>query len=228
MAGFTLVHGSTQNSSGWGLLAAELRRDHKVETPELPKTEPTWSLGRYAEFIAQRISTARPRIVVAHSFSGVFLPLLASHCDALVFLAAVVPEPGRSLRDQFARDPTMLSDSWISAGQRWFDPGEHETLAREFLFHDCDEQTVQWGLRTVELFETQNLAGEACALDGWPVTRRYSIVCSADRTISPLWGASQAREVLGIEPYELASGHCPHVSRAKELSGILSSVAREL
>jgi hypothetical protein len=54
---------------------------------------------------------------------GVFLPLVAQvrDCALLVFLAAVIPEPGKSVRDQFAEDPGMFSRDWIEAGPRWFD-----------------------------------------------------------------------------------------------------------
>jgi hypothetical protein len=34
--------------------------------------------------------------------------------------------------------------------------------------------------------------------------------------------ARAARERLGVEPVELAAGHCPHVSRPAELAALLT------
>jgi hypothetical protein len=87
---------------------------------------------------------------VAHSFSVVFLPRVPRKHDRalLVFLAAVIPEPGKSVRDQFGEDAAMFSREWIEAGSRWFDVSQRESLAREFLFHDCDRATLPWAQST--------------------------------------------------------------------------------
>lgn len=94
-------------------------RGHVVAAPDLPKAAPEWKLGDYAGEIAR--SVVEPRtVVVAHSFSGVFLPLVADlrECALLVSLAAVVPEPGKSVRSQFVEDPAMFDPEWIAAGSR--------------------------------------------------------------------------------------------------------------
>lgn len=84
MAGFTLVHGSTQNGTAWAAVAEQLRtQGHSVSIPELPKNEASWPLSRYADFIDRAVPESRPRLIVAHSFSGVFLPLLAS-CRGII------------------------------------------------------------------------------------------------------------------------------------------------
>ena len=95
MSLFCLVHGSTQNASGWALLVSELqKRGHQAICVNLPTDEPEASATRYAQVIAEalRHSTEAP-IVVAHSVSGVFLPLLPTYCPVsrMVFLTAFVP-----------------------------------------------------------------------------------------------------------------------------------------
>lgn len=100
MASFVLVHGSTQSA-----------RD--------------WQFEHYASAIAGAIDSPGA-IVVGHSASGTFLPLVPSirDCRLLVFLAAVIPAPRRSVRDQMLEDPGMFSASWLQAGPRWRNEAE--------------------------------------------------------------------------------------------------------
>ena len=216
MRSFTLIHGSAQNASGWARVADSLRsRGFDVLTPEFPKNEPTWTLRDYAAFIGST------DIAVAHSFSGAFLPLI--DCNVRVFLGALVPEPRKSVRDQLAADPTMLPPDWLATGVRWRDPANREPLAREFLFHDCDEATLPWALTTVDAMNTNALAGEPSPFDAWPPGRDVAIIPTLDRTISPEWMRKRAGEV-GAKVWEVAAGHCPHVSRAGWVVEVLSGL----
>jgi pimeloyl-ACP methyl ester carboxylesterase len=227
MAELILVHGSGQNASSWSrvgkLLAA---RGHKVATPELPKGAPDWGLVDYAAEITRSISSAQA-VVVAHSLSGAFLPLVAQirECAMLVFLAAVVPEPGKSLRQQFTEDPSMFSPAWIEAGSQREDRVAQQTLAREFLFHDCDEETLAWALGTVELMRTERLVTEEAPFAEWPELPAVSIVATEDRTLTPEWGRRISRRVLGREALEVHSGHCPHMSRPEQIVQRLEQLA---
>ena len=226
MAGITLIQGSTQNASGWDAVASLLReRGHAVATPDLPKNEPQWTLRTYRDFIAARIEPTRPRVVVAHSFCGVFLPLLAEHADVLVFEAGAVPEPGRSFREQFAADPSLFSPEWIASGPRWFDPAAKEALAREFLFHDCAESAIAPALASLDVFDTRALVTEPCPLEAWPSIRSVSIICKGDRTITPDWSRRAAARI-GAEVVEIEGGHSPHTCRPREIAAILDDVAR--
>lgn len=221
MAGFTLIHGSGQNAAGWNAVASELRRrGHAVSAPELPKSEPTWNLRAYAAFIAAAMPVATPRVAVASSFSGVFLPLLPA--DLLVFDAAVVPEPGISVREQFAADPSMFNPDWIAIGARWRDLAQRDSLACEFLLHDLEDPSE--ALRTIEMFDTRQLLVEPSPIERMPAARSASIVASLDRTITPGWLRRATRERLGVEPIEIEAGHLPHTTRPREFVAILESL----
>lgn len=227
MANFVLVHGSGQNSGCWSRVSSTLRaRGHQVAAPELPKQAPEWGLEDYAAAIAESI-TQPDSVVVGHSFSGVFLPLVPGirDCAVLVFLAAVIPEPGKSVRDQFAEDLSMFSSAWIEAGARWFDKSQEESLAREFLFHDCDEATLSWALSTVDFIDTRHLVTEPAPFATWPGVPAASIVAINDRTLSADWGRRISRRVLRTEAHEVRAGHCPHVSRPAEIADVLEQLA---
>lgn len=230
MAAFVLVHGSTQNGECWAPVGGLLkRRGHAVATPELPKHEPDWGFERYAAVIAQSIEKPNT-IVVAHSMSGAFLPLVSEirQCGALVFLAAAIPEPGRSAREQCGDDPPMLTPKWIAAGARWFDKSQREPLAREFLFHDCDEETIARVLGTVELLDARQLFPVPHPLRVWPHVPTASIVATLDRALSPEWVRQASRRVLGVEAIEIQAGHCPHVSQPERVASILEQLVPSL
>ena len=228
MSTFVLVHGSTQNKSCWERVGNFLTaRGHFVAAPDLPKHAPDWGLREYAGEIARWIPAA-DSIVVAHSFSGVFLPLVAQmrDCGLVVFLAAVIPEPGKSVRQQFAEDAAMFSPGWIEVGARWFaDPPQQERLAEDFLFHDCDNETKAWALDTIETFDTRHLVDQPIPLEAWPAVRAASIVASEDRTLSPEWNRKMSRAVLGVEAMEIEAGHCPHCSQPRTIANILEQLA---
>jgi pimeloyl-ACP methyl ester carboxylesterase len=140
----------------------------------------------------------------------------------MVFDAAVVPEAGKSVRDQFSADPSMFHPDWIASGPRWLDRGQHAALAREFLFHDLADPTQ--ALRTIEMFDTRHLVTEPNPLTRWPPAARASIVPAQDRTITPDWQRRAARERLRVEPIEIDAGHLPHTTRPAQFARILEEI----
>ena len=151
--------------------------------------------------------------------------LWRKHLALLVYLAAVIPEPGRSVRDQFTADPSMFNPEWIQAGARWFDKSQTDALAREFLFHDCDEATLAWALPTVAITDTRHVVTQPCPLDRLPEIASASIVATGDRTLSADWCRRVSRRLQRSELFEVDTGHCPHVSQPEELTRILEQLA---
>ncbi|HET7208037.1 MAG TPA: alpha/beta hydrolase [Terriglobales bacterium] len=220
-----LVHGSTQDASGWDLLAPELEQlGHHTARTNLPANEPEASATHYADLIAAAI----PRdsddvVVVAHSASGLFLPLVPEQRQVrqLVFLAAVIPEIGKSMLDQVKAEADMLNPEWIGK-----DPTRDDALAMKFLFHDCSHEVAHWALGTRRLMYAKQAMTEVCPLKSWPQVPSAYVVCAEDRTVRPEWCRRAARTRLGVEPIELPGGHCPHVSRPKDLARVLDALAR--
>jgi pimeloyl-ACP methyl ester carboxylesterase len=65
------------------------------------------------------------------------------------------------------------------------------------------------------------LGRELTPLQAWPNVPFAYILCADDRTATPAWARRAARERLGVEPLELPGGHCPFLSRPKELAEAL-------
>lgn len=224
MSLFCLVHGSTQNASCWDLVAPELKeRGHDVVCPQLPTNLPEASATHYADAISSAITVAREDvIVVAHSASGLFLPLVPERRSVrrIVFLVAVIPQIGKSLIQQLSEDKEMLNPEWIGK-----DPTKDRNLALQFLFHDSSEEMQDWAWDRMSLMFARQAMLEVCPLQAWPDVRSSYIVCSEDRTIQPAWARRVARERLGVEAIELPGGHCPYVSRPNQLAEVLAELA---
>jgi pimeloyl-ACP methyl ester carboxylesterase len=221
MPTFVLVHGSTQNPSGWDLLRRELsRRGQESVSVDLPVNEPDAGASRYAEVIAAACAGVKDPIVAAHSVSGIFLPLVASRVPAsrLVYVAAALPQPGMSFIDQYRQSPEMYNPAFVGR-----DPTADRETAIQFLFHDCGEAT-EWALTTLRLMNAKRAMTEVTPLERWPEVPSTYISCSEDRTLNPEWWERAAREQLSVEPIRMGGGHFPHVSRPAELADVLCSL----
>ncbi len=223
MSLFCLVHGSTQNSTCWDLLIPELQqRGHESVRVNLPTSEPDASATRYADVIAEAIPPSRDDVfIVAHSASGLFLPLVPERrsVQRLVFLAAVIPQIGKSLLDQAEEDRTMLNPEWIGK-----EPTKDEQVARQFLFHDCSPEITDWALQRMSLMFARQAVLEICPLKKWLAVPSSYILCTEDRTLQPDWSRRAAREWLRSDPIELPGGHCPYASRPGKLAEILATL----
>ncbi len=223
MSLFCLVHGSTQNASGWKALVPELEnRGHDVVCVSLPGEEPMASGSRYARVIADSLgSRHKEAVVVAHSVSGLFLPLVPAECPVsrLVFLAALIPQIGKSFMEQFQCAPEMFCPDWIGK-----DPTKDDAAAMHYLFHDCSPAVAHWALTTRSPMYAKGAASEVCPLDRWPDVPSSYILCREDRTLNPNWWRQAARDRLGVVPIELPGGHCPHVSRPQDLADVLAGL----
>ena len=219
MSLFCLVHGSTQSPAGWKLLVSELEsRGHQCVCVDLPTNEPDASANRYADAIADAVCGREAPIVVAHSAGGLFLPLVPGRVRVvrLVYLAAAIPEIGKSFMNQFKSAPEMYCADFVGK-----DPTKDPELARQFLFHDCYAEVAAWAISTLRLMYAKQAAIEITPLQAWPDVPVAYISSSEDRTINPVWWENAARERLGVEPIRIRAGHAPYVSRPGELAEIL-------
>lgn len=222
MSVFCLVHGSTQGPSGWERLASELaKRGHECICVDLPANRPDLGADAYASEIGRGMSHAGKAIVVAHSASGLFLPLVPRHAPIgkLVYLAAVIPLPGVSFMNQFRADPNMYQPDFVGK-----DPTSDEAIARQYLFHDCSPDAAIWACSTLRLTLAKQALIEECPLTSLPEVPSLYISCTQDRAINPEWWEAAARDRLRSEPILFEAGHAPHVSRPEDLAALLESI----
>jgi pimeloyl-ACP methyl ester carboxylesterase len=224
MRTFCLVHGSTQTATGWELLAAELKlRGHDSICVDLPTGHPDASATVYAQAISAALDGVDGAMVVGHSASGLFLPLVPEYASVsrLIYLAAVLPQPGESFFGQIQRSREMYKPDFLGKN-----PVADESLALQYLFHDCSPEVAKWALSTLRLLFARGAVMEETPLRAWPKVPSSYISCTAERVIDPDWFEKAARERLQAEPIRIEAGHCPHVSRPAELAEILDSLAQ--
>jgi hypothetical protein len=216
---FLLVHGTTQSPDGWRLLIDELGAfGHSAVTTDLVRFGERMSAIEYGKAVAEDLSGPKVDVVVAHSGAGLVLPAIAAATDATVqvYLAAFVPNGSRSLMDELNDDLTRIFNAdWIGV-----DPTSNYDAAHRFLFHDCSPRVAEWALTTLRLFVPVSAYSEQVPLA--PAIPAISIVPDRDRTARSEWMIDASRDRLGIEPTIVPGGHCPHVSRPREVATILA------
>ncbi len=227
---FVLVHGAYHGAWCWDLLAPELqRRGHRVVAVDLPIGDPSAGPARYAEAVAPVMAGLDAPIVVGHSMGGLVVPLVAAAhpVGRLVFLAALLPEPGLNLQAQRAGEPidaevTFEHVEFTDHGDGLWMVGPN--TATEMFFHDVPAATARWA---VERLRPQGYAfmTEVTPLQRWPNVPSAYVVCEDDRAVNPSWGRMAARDRLGVDPHEIAGGHSPFLARPHELADLLHAIA---
>lgn len=218
MATFCLVHGAWHGAWCWEPLVGELDAlGHEGVAVELPSHDPAAGLADYAAVAAPAAREAD--VVVGHSLGGLTIPLVPAR--RLVYLCALLPEPGRSLADQLQAEPRMMFDPPGRSRDDlnrsfWIDRDD----AIETLYHDLDRDEAE---RVVSLLRPQ---GRRPSIEAWPLDRLPGVpsayvLCRDDRLVAPEWSRRAARERLGVEARELPGGHSPMLARPAELARLL-------
>jgi pimeloyl-ACP methyl ester carboxylesterase len=219
---FVLIHSTGQGASGWDRLVEALaERGSSAHAVQLP-SDPDLLAADYAELIRKQVGAPVAPIVLVHSGSGPLLPAAARTLDARrqVWLAAWVPDPAASfVEDVDANAESAFNPDWFGK-----DPIQDDSSAATFLYHDCDEATLEWALSTRCLFLPRAVYRQRISLA--PEIDSTYIVAADDRTIRPQWQRQMARDRLGADPIEISTGHCPNVSQPDRLAEILVEVAR--
>jgi pimeloyl-ACP methyl ester carboxylesterase len=213
MARYALIHGAGDVGWYWHLVAAELReRGHDVVAPDLPCEDPSAGLSDYAEVVLDAIDGRGDVVVVAQSFGGYTAPIVCAQAPAelLVLVAGMIPRPGETAAEMFAS--TGYAEALASAGG----PDAAEDAVAVF-YHDVPPALAEEALgRGRDQAEAPGT--EPYPLAAWPdVPTRY-LLCRDDRLFPAAWSRRVVRERLGLEPDEIAGGHCPALSRPEELA----------
>lgn len=212
MATFALIHGGGGGPWDWHLLVPELEAlGHRAVPVDLPCASESALLADYVDAVVRDVGDPVPDlVVVGHSLGGLTAPLVATRVPVAlcVFVAGMVPAPGET-----------GGQWWGDTGHRQADPDDDELAT---FFND-----VPAGL-AAEAFEHVRPQGGAVMGDPWPlpalpdVPMRF-LLCTRDRFFPPEFLRGVVADRLGIEPDELDAGHCPALSRPRELAARLDA-----
>jgi Alpha/beta hydrolase family len=233
MATFALVHGAGHGAWCWERLIPRLEAlGHRALAMDLPCEDRAAGATRYAEVVDRAIGPASDLVVVGHSLAGLTIPLVADRRPVrrLVYLCALVPEPGRRLVDQLAANPEIYHAVLRAHPGRITDPDgtvwfRDAAAARDVFYQDCAPEDVSWAFARLRP-QAAAPRRETCPLATWPPVETTYILCREDRAVSPDWSRRVAKERLGIEPIELDGSHSPFLSCPSALAALLDRVAR--
>jgi pimeloyl-ACP methyl ester carboxylesterase len=223
---FALIHGAWHGGWAWEHVVAELERaGHAAVAPDLPCEDVEADAPDYARVVLDALGEAEDVVAVGHSLGGLTAPLVAAARPVrrLVLLAALLPARGQSLVDQLRAErgillfPPEALEYDDRRRSRWIDA----ELAHQHMYSDCPALVAAAAFARVRS-QAATPQVRPTPLQAWPEVPATYIVCTADRTVSPTWGARRARE-LGLPVRELTSGHSPMLSRPAELAATLLS-----
>lgn len=222
MATFVLVHGAFGSPAELAPVLPMLEAfGHRGIAVDLPCTEPAATLDDYALAVTRAMAGIDGLIVVVgHSAGGatIFIVPGRTRVDLLVYVTAVVPEPGHSIADVVGEGvrETILSVSRDDGnGCRSFDLEMLASIAPP------EERDAYLAF----LKATQRRQGWAAIEQPWPdrslpdVPCAY-VLCTEDKIIPPAKQREMAAR-LGVAPIEIASDHAVFTLKPRELAGIL-------
>lgn len=215
MTTFAFIHGAGDVGWYWHLLEAELhRRGHETLAPDLPAEDDSAGLDRYAEVVVDAIGERREVVVVAQSFGGYVAPIVADRIGArmIVLVAGMVPKPGETAEEMFA------ATGWAPAHL-----DDNSTIAT--FYHDVPRELAEAAVAHGR-GQSDTPGSEPWPLRAWPSIETHAIIGRQDRFFPVEWQRTVIRDRLGIAPDELDSGHCPALSRPRELAELLEGYLR--
>ena len=228
---YVLVHGAWHAGACWQPLVDELeaRRERAVAV-DLPGEDPDAGLQEYAAAVVDAAAGFdEPVVVVGHSLGGLTIPLIPERrpVAALVFVAAILPEPGRPAGEALGAEafsagfPELMAAHQQSGGDgatRWDRDG-----AVAAFYHDVPEGLLDaavGALRGQQWKPTQ----EDWPMAAYPAVPMRYVACADDRILDPAWQVRLAEERLGVTAEVIEGSHSPMLARPAELADLLQDL----
>ena len=232
MVAFGLVHGAYHGSWCWEALAPELEdRGHLVLTVDLPSEDPGAGAAEYAAAALTAFAGAGDDlVVVGHSLGGLTIPLIAAARPVrrLVFLAALLPRPGKAQDEVLSLELDMVcagpeGGSYRGPGgdTRW----RPEAAARWF-FADCPAGVAASAASRLR-GQCWKITTEVTPLAAWPAVPCAYVLGIRDPVINPAWSRRAAPAVLGVKAIEIDAGHSPFLAMPAVLAQLLDKLAAD-
>ncbi len=221
---FCLIHGAWHDGSCWQPLEQSLEfRGHQAVAPDLPLEDPGTGFEQRARPALDALEgVADPVVVVGHSAGSAYSPLvaLATPNSLLVHLCPRLgpfpPPPGA---------PETFRKGFPSPADRPDGTSVWEVdAAVEAMYGRLPSKTAHEQARRLRPLAPP--AGKY-PLPAHPDIPTALIYSTDDEFFEPAWERFMARELLGIEPIEIAGGHFPMLEDPDATADLLEHLARD-
>lgn len=231
--GFVLIHGAELGAWLWERTVPLLRRPTvavdlpgRGSRPAAPRSVSFDDAVRSVVEDAHR-SRAHRVVLVAHSFSGVFVPPVAHRLGdsaaAVVFVAAAVPQEGKSWADLLPAPQRVLL--WLMYRLRPSGVLSPAGQNRKTLCNDLDADTTTAFLERRVPEAPRLLLDKVSPAAVPPGVPCHYVRLTDDRSTTDAARDRTIRRLDEAQIHDLPSGHLPMLSRPAELAALLEHIA---
>jgi pimeloyl-ACP methyl ester carboxylesterase len=203
---FILVPGAGGMAWYWSRVAPLLREAGcEAIAVDLPGEDERAGLAAYADIVVRAIADRSNVILVAQSLAGFTAPLVCARAHpvrALVFVNAMIPEPGETASERWGA--TGAVDAREQAAAR----GGYGTIfdAATYFLHDVPPEVLRTSPEQPRE-EAEIVFGEPCRFERWPDIPIHVLAGRGDRFFPIEFQRHLARQRLGREIEEIPGGH---------------------
>jgi pimeloyl-ACP methyl ester carboxylesterase len=224
MATFCLLHGDWHDGSCWDPLIEPLReRGHDALAPDLPYGDPEAGFEERIRPALEALDGVTGSVViVGHSVGSGYAALVADTTPGSL-LVHLCPRlgpwpPPDGAPDTFRKDFPFPPRN--AGGQMVWDT-EAAIVA---MYPRLDPQA---GRALAERLRPATSAAGDYPLPAHPDVPTVLIYATEDEIFEPEWERFMARELLGIDPIEISTGHFPMVEDPELLADLLDRLEHE-
>jgi pimeloyl-ACP methyl ester carboxylesterase len=220
---FCLIHGAWHDGSCWEPLAGKLRgKGHRVLTPDLPLHDLRATYEDRIGPALDALASVDPShcVVVGHSQGSAYAALVAERTQnpLLVYLCPRMgPFPFPPGAPAAFRQGVPFPSDRADGTSVW----DREQAVKALYGRLPFETACEMANRLRPLAPPP----DAYPLVGHPDLPTTLLYATHDEIFEPEWERYMAREVLGVEPVELDTGHFPMVEDPDSLAGLLHDLA---
>jgi pimeloyl-ACP methyl ester carboxylesterase len=235
---YVLVHGAWQAAYSWKQVKAELeQRGNKVIAVELPGhgedgTDPSGiHMENYKAKVVAAIQAEPGKVVlVGHSMGGMVISITAEAIPAkierLIYVGAFVPKDKQSLLDVSGSDKESLLGPQLDLQGLFL--GVKDVSLVPKLFADDATDAIKQELSSkyrpdpfLPFNDHVTLTDQAFG----SVTKSY-IRTTKDLAVGMTLQNQMIKDAKITDVHDIASSHCPHLSKPKELTDLLLSISK--
>lgn len=230
MASFLLIHGASHGAWCWAKLTPLLEAmGHKVTALDLPghgadaTARNTVAMDDYVQAVEAAMTP--DCVMVGHSFGGFPMTLAAANrpkiASALVYLCALVPQPGRAFTDFRAEaiSPDVSKCQTVDRENGVSTPIPETSAA--IFYSECSDEDRAFALPRLTPQPIRVMTESLEFIP--PEAPRHYIRCLRDLVVLPAYQKTVSQGWKST--FSLETGHSPFFSETGQLAEILNKVA---